>query len=230
MNAFVTGAAGLLGGNLVRALRWEGHKVAALVPLGNSANPMLAGDSGVHLVHGSEDRPSHWLSALDSADVLFHAAPPTPGVSVLTGNEDDWPVSSFTTGAMLGPGDIGGSAVGRWVLEFLRTGNIGPAFGGACIVDARDVALAMMAAAEIRARGEFVLAGHYVEFTDLAAMLEDLTGRKARPNGRVVVRQGWPAGSVRAINELGASFRSIEESLRDVVAWYLPRRSAGMVA
>lgn len=226
MNAFVTGATGLLGRNLIQALRWEGHKVTALVPPGTADMPT---DPGLQFVSGSADRPSRWISALDSADVLFHAAPPTPGVSVLTG-DDEWPVSSFTTGAVLGPGDISGSTVGRWVVEFLRTGNIGPAFGGGCIVDARDVAIAMMTAADIRARDEYVLAGHYVEYTELLRMLEDLTGRKARPHGRVLVRAGWPAGSARAVNELGVSFRPLEETLRDVIANYLPRRSAGLVA
>ena len=100
MNAFVTGANGLLGRNLIQALRWEGHRVTALVPPGSADAPA---DPGVQYVSGSPDRPSRWISALDSADVLFHAAPPTPGVSVLT-EEDEGPVSSFTTGAMLGPG------------------------------------------------------------------------------------------------------------------------------
>jgi len=226
MNAFVTGGTGLLGRNLIHALRWEGHRVTALVPPGTAEMPS---DPGVHFVSGSAERPSRWVSALDSADVLFHAAPPTPGVSVLA-EGDEWPVSSFTTGAMLGPGDISGSAVGRWICEFLRTGNIGPAFGGGCIVDARDIAIAMMAAAEIRARDEFVLAGHYVEYPELLHMLEELTGRKARPNGRVMVRAGWPAGSTRAVNELGVTFRPVEETLRDVIASYVPRRSAGLVA
>jgi dihydroflavonol-4-reductase len=225
MNAFVTGGTGLLGANLIRALRWEGHRVTALVPEGADVST----DSAVQVVHGSPDRPSRWLTALDRADVLFHAAPPSPGVSVLTG-EDDWPVSSFTTGAMLGPGDVAGSAVGRWIAEFLRTGNIGPAFGGGCLVDARDVAQAMMTAAEIRARDEFVLAGHYVEYAELLQILEDLTGRKARPHGRVILRAGWPAGSARAVNELGIVFRPVEESLRDVVASYVPHRSTGLVA
>lgn len=229
MNAFVTGAAGLLGINLVRALRWEGHPVRALVPPDWHGSE-LASDTGVELVHASQERPNGWLSSLDDTDVLFHAAPPAPGVSVLQADTDDWPVSSFSTGAMLGPGDVTASSVGRWVCEFLRTGNVGPAFGGACVVDARDVALAMMTAAEIRAQGEFSVAGHYVEFTELLAILEDLTGHKSRPHGRVLVRAGAPAGSARAVNELGIAFRPIEETLRDVVSWYLPRRTAGLVA
>jgi nucleoside-diphosphate-sugar epimerase len=226
MNAFVTGATGLLGGNLIQALRWEGHRVTALVPPGAAVQNS---DPGVQYVSGSPERPGRWISALDHADVLFHAAPPAPGVSVLT-EEDEWPVSSFTTGAMLGPGEVSGSAVGRWIREFLRSGNIGPAFGGGCIVDSRDVAAAMINASEIRARGEYVLAGHYVEYSELLRILEDLTGRKARPHGRVVMRAGWPAGSVRAINELGVVFRPLEETLRDLIASCLPHRSTGLVA
>jgi nucleoside-diphosphate-sugar epimerase len=228
MKAFVTGASGLLGSNLIRALRWEGHPVTALVPASEPAWP----DAGVRTIHGSPKRPAAWLSYLDEADVLFHAAPPTPGVSVLQpqGDEGRWAVSCFTPGVLLGPGDISGSAVGRWILEFLRTGNVGPAFGGTCVVDARDVALAMMASAEIRGEGEFMASGHYVEFAELVTMLEDLTGRNAAPHGRITVSPGWPAASTRAITELGVTFRPIDETLRDIVACYLPRRARVMVA
>ena len=227
MRAFVTGATGLLGTNLIHMLRWEGHSVSGLVAPGTEVNGF---DSSVRLVRGSLDRPSAWLQALDQSDVLFHAAPPSPGVSVVEDEGEDWPVTNFTTGAMLGPGDLSSSAVGRWIEEFLRSGNIGPAIGGTCVVDARDVAHAMMTAADIRARGEYIVAGHWVEFTELLSMLEDLTGRKSRPDGRVIVRPGFPAGSARAVNELGVTFRPVEETLRDAIAYHLPRRFAGMVA
>lgn len=227
MRAFVTGATGLLGTSLIRLLRWESHAVSALAAPGTD----VAGfDPAVQILRGSVDHPSGWLRELDRCDVLFHAAPSTPGVSVVETEGEDWPVSSFTTGAMLGPGDLSSSAVGRWIREFLRTGNIGPAIGGTCIVDARDVALAMMAAADRRSRGEFVVAGHWVEFTELLSMLEELTGRRSRPDGRVVVRSGWPAGSARALSELGIVFRPIKETLREIVAFYRPRRFAGLVA
>lgn len=227
MKAFITGATGLLGANLIHHLRWEGHSVSALAAPGSDINGF---DSGVHIVRGSMERPSSWLPVLEQSDVLFHAAPPTPGVSVVEADGEDWPVASFTTGAMLGPGDLSGSAVGLWIDEFLRTGNIGPAIGGTCIVDARDVALAMITAAEIRARGEFVVAGHWVEFIELAAMLEQLTGRRSRPDGRTVVRPGLPAGSTRAINDLAVTFRPVEETLRDTIAFRMPHRFAGLVA
>lgn len=227
MRAFVTGANGLLGTSLIHLLRWEGHAVSALMSPGVEVPGI---DPAVQIVRGSVDHPSGWLRELDRCDVLFHAAPPTPGVSVVENEGEDWPVSSFTTGAMLGPGDLSRSTIGRWIQEFLRTGNIGPAVGGACVVDARDVAMGMMAAAEIRARDEFIVAGHWVEYTELLEILEDLTGRKSRPDGRVILRSGWPAGSVRAVNELGVTFRPVEETLRDTIAYYRPRRSTGMVA
>ena len=227
MKTFVTGAAGLLGTSLIHQLRWEGHSVTGLALPGAEIDNS---DPAVRIVRGSLEHPSAWLAELDRSDVLFHAAPPSPGVSVIDGDDDDWPISNFTTGAMLGPGDMSGSAVGRWIQEFLRTGKIGPAVGGTCIVDARDVALAMMTAAENRVRGEFSIGGHWVEFAEILMILEDLTGRKSRPEGRVIVRAGWPGGSARAVNALGVSFRPLEETLRDMIAHYAPRRSAGLVA
>jgi nucleoside-diphosphate-sugar epimerase len=229
MQAFVAGATGLLGTSLIRLLRWEGHAVSALAAPGAE---VASSDPAIRFFHGLPDVPGPWLRAAEQADVLFHAMPGDLGVSVIgdRGSSENWPTATFATGTLLGPGDVSGSAAGRWVQEFLRTGNIGPAIGGICVVDARDVAAAMLAAAEIRARGEFVLSGHWVEFTELLAMLEDLTGRKSRPDGRVVVRPGWPAGSARAVNELGVCFRPVEETLRDLIACYLPRRFNNLVA
>jgi nucleoside-diphosphate-sugar epimerase len=229
MKAFVTGAAGLLGVSLVRALRWEGHHVSALLPPTGDAFGALF-DSGVRLVRGSPVPSATWLGEVDGADCLFHAAPPSPGVAVLGGDDEDWPVCTLTTAPMIGPGDLSASIPGRWILEFLRTGNIGPAVGGTCLVDARDVALTMISAAEVHARGEFAVAGHWVDYSDILMILEDLTGRKARPDGRVVARAGWPAGSVRAVNELNAQFRPVEETLRDTIAHHLSNRSEGRVA
>ncbi|MGH8572166.1 MAG: NmrA family NAD(P)-binding protein, partial [Gammaproteobacteria bacterium] len=51
MKAFVTGATGLLGNNLVRALRAEGHAVRALVRSETKAQRLL-GDTGAELVRG----------------------------------------------------------------------------------------------------------------------------------------------------------------------------------
>jgi nucleoside-diphosphate-sugar epimerase len=108
MKAFVTGAAGLLGTNLIRALRWEGHRVSALISASADSSFTVA-DSGVRIVRGSAEEPSEWLKEVGAAEVLFYAAPPGPGVAVISGGEEEWPVCALTTAPMIGPGDLSGS-------------------------------------------------------------------------------------------------------------------------
>ena len=73
MKVFVTGATGLLGGNLVRALRAEGHSVRALVRSKEKAQRHLA-DTGAELVVGDMEDVPGFAGALDGAEVLFHTA------------------------------------------------------------------------------------------------------------------------------------------------------------
>ncbi len=73
MKMFVTGATGLLGSNLVRALRAEGHSVRALVRSKEKAQRQL-GDSGVELVVGDMENVPGFGGALEGVDVLFHTA------------------------------------------------------------------------------------------------------------------------------------------------------------
>lgn len=218
MNALVTGAAGLLGTNLVRALRWDGHLVVARVSREDRDRPGFD-DPGVRLL----DR---WSDELSRVDVIFHAG--EPRVSVVDPARDS--VATFSTGAMLGPGDTAGSPLGRWILEFLYTGAAGPAAGGLCLADARDIAAAMITAAESGASGDFTVAGPYVEYAEILEILEELTGRKARPNGRIELAPCRPASSRRAVAELGVTFRPVDETLRDLVLWHQSRGAAGLVA
>lgn len=73
MNAFVTGATGLLGNNLVRALRAEGHTVRALVRSEAKGRELLAG-TGAELVRGDMADVAGFAGALAGCDVLFHTA------------------------------------------------------------------------------------------------------------------------------------------------------------
>lgn len=73
MKAFVTGATGLLGNNLVRALRAEGHSVRALVRSKEKAQRQL-GDTGAELVVGDMESVPGFASALGGVDALFHTA------------------------------------------------------------------------------------------------------------------------------------------------------------
>lgn len=72
MRAFVTGATGLLGGNLVEALLAEGHSVTALVRSKGKAGHLAA--LGVTLVEGDMERVAAFAPALHGHDTLFHAA------------------------------------------------------------------------------------------------------------------------------------------------------------
>jgi dihydroflavonol-4-reductase len=73
MKALVTGATGLLGSNLVRALRAEGHSVRALVRSKEKARRQLA-DSGAELVVGDMEDVPGFAGALAGVDVAFHTA------------------------------------------------------------------------------------------------------------------------------------------------------------
>jgi dihydroflavonol-4-reductase len=72
MKAFVTGATGLLGNNLVRALVAEGHTVRALVRSREKAQ--LLGDTGAELVQGDMQNVAAFAGSLDGCDVVFHTA------------------------------------------------------------------------------------------------------------------------------------------------------------
>ncbi len=71
--AFVTGATGLLGNNLVRCLLEKGVKVRALVRSQEKAKKQFS-DLSVEIVEGDMSNVSKWSSALAGCDVLFHTA------------------------------------------------------------------------------------------------------------------------------------------------------------
>jgi dihydroflavonol-4-reductase len=73
MRAFVTGATGLLGNNLVRALRARGHDVVGLVRSDAKAKRLLA-DTGATWIVGDVREPEKFADAFDGVDVVFHTA------------------------------------------------------------------------------------------------------------------------------------------------------------
>lgn len=72
--AFVTGATGLLGNNLVRALLEQGVKVKALVRSEAKGRQQFEGLSGVELVHGDMGDVAAFAPALRECEVVFHTA------------------------------------------------------------------------------------------------------------------------------------------------------------
>jgi dihydroflavonol-4-reductase len=161
------------------------------------------------------------------------------------------PVVLILPGFMFGPGDIAPTASGQIVLDYLRKKLPGIIDGGTDIVDARDVAQAMIDAVESGKSGErYIVAGRYADVEDILKGLETVTGvpspKMHIPHGVImayawamemygrltgkpilVSRQGvqtllakTDVDSAKAERELGATFRPLEETLRDEVEWY----------
>ena len=260
MKTFVTGATGLLGSNLVRALRAEGHSVRALVRSKEKAQRQLAG-TGAELVVGDMENVPGFASTLGGVDAVFHTAayfreyygagdhwpkleainvrgtlalaeaarargvkrlidtsssgtvglkqdgspgdektPPAPlakrnlyfkskvlaagqlqTLAARTGLE----VVQILPGWMFGPGDAAPTASGQLVLDFLAGKLPGIPPGGTSAVDARDVAMGMIRAAERGRAGEkYILGGDFVTLGDVIRTLEQVTGRSG-PRSRI---------------------------------------------
>ncbi|MCA9837247.1 MAG: NAD-dependent epimerase/dehydratase family protein, partial [Trueperaceae bacterium] len=73
MKAFVTGATGLLGINLIRLLKSKGYQVKALIRSKDKAQKWL-GDLDLELIQGDMTRVGDFAPALAGCDVLFHTA------------------------------------------------------------------------------------------------------------------------------------------------------------
>ncbi len=174
-------------------------------------------------------------------DAAIQAWKPEKGMEVI----------EIMPGWIWGPGDAAPTGAGQLALDFIGRKVPGIADGGTCVVDARDVAAAMIAALEKGAHGErYIVAGRYYSLEDIFKGLERATGipapRLRLPHAAVMIFAGFMeligrlsgrdvlitregvrimhaklrVTSRKAERELGATFRPLEETLRDVVAWY----------
>src|SRR5262249_33243664 len=92
----------------------------------------------------------------------------------------DFHAALVLPGWMHGPGDAGPTQAGQTVMDFVqgKLPRIVPATFS--FVDARDVALAQIAAADTGRRGErYLAAGRHMPITELYQQLEAITGVKA---------------------------------------------------
>jgi dihydroflavonol-4-reductase len=250
MRAFVTGATGLLGANLVRALLERGHAVTALVRSEEKARRLLPPE--VALARGDLAGVGAFAPALAGHDTVFHlaayfrefygpgdhaellrrlnvdatvtlvraaraagvrrlvltsSAGAVPGDRAHPGDESA-PLAPAAEGNlyfeskvqmeravgaldpserpevvtvlpawMMGPWDDAPTTAGQLVLDFVRRRIPAVLDGGMTQVDARDVALGMIAAAERGRPGErYLLAGAQVTLEDVFRVLERLSG------------------------------------------------------
>ncbi|MFX3631804.1 MAG: NAD-dependent epimerase/dehydratase family protein [Candidatus Pristimantibacillus sp.] len=87
------------------------------------------------------------------------------------------PVVTFLPAWMFGPGDSAPTGSGQLVLNFLARKLPGSFPSGIDVVDARDVAHAMMKAAESSIGNErYIIAGHYTSLEQLFAVLQKVSG------------------------------------------------------
>lgn len=249
--AFVTGATGLLGSNLVRKLVARGIQVTTLARSVDRARQLLRG-LPVDIIEGDLGNVPAFARALAGNQVLFHAAG-CYRASYLGGNHweelyktnvegseylykhaydagirrfihtssstvlrsdagavidetmvrddedgDDYHRSKAMSdqiflnflllhpdargamilpGWMFGPGDVGPSSGGQAVLDFLHQRLPGILPGNFSVVDVRDVATAMIAAAQFaRNKERYLVAGRTVSFAELMAQLSRITG------------------------------------------------------
>lgn len=327
--AFVTGATGLLGNNLVRELVKLGWTVKALARSREKAVRQVGDLAGVEIVVGDMTDVNSWSKHLSGTDVLFHTAAHfrasyqggnhdaalqrvnvegtrdllaaaykqgvrrmvhTSSIAVLDGprgaviNEEmtrklperdpyyrskvlsDMEVFTFLDqhpdffatfvlpGWMHGPGDVGPTQAGQTVIDFVSGKLPGVVPATFSFVDARDVALAQIAAAARGRRGErYLAAGRHLNMADLFSHLQKVSGVKA-PTRRVPAAllftiacfaelqariTGKPAllslatvqimmqerdrsrfDHSKSERELGISFRPVEETLADEIAWF----------
>lgn len=252
--AFVTGATGLLGNNLVRELVSRGARVKALVRSMEKGRQQFGATEGVELIAGDMTDVTAFAEHLQGCDILFHTAAyfrdnykggshwpklkainvegtrhlleqayraglrrfiHTSSIAVLNGepgqpidetclrhpeDADDYyrskimadeEVLTFLSehpemngslilpGWMWGPGDLGPTSSGQLANDVIQGKLPGLVTGSFSVVDARDVALAMILAAERGQRGErYLAAGQHMTMQQLVPLLGDIAGVK----------------------------------------------------
>ena len=153
-------------------------------------------------------------------------------------------------GWMWGPGDAGPTGAGQIVFDFLDGKFPAVPDGGTALVDARDVAAAMVRAVGKPHGQRFIVGGKYHSLREVVDVIARATGRPA-PKGNLpswlaigyaYMSEAWASltggraaanlagvrtmsekhnvSSAKAERELNASFRPLDETIHDVIAWY----------
>lgn len=272
--AFITGATGLLGNNLVRLFLERGVAVRALARSRAKAEAQFGQIPGLEIIEGDLQDLAGFAPALAGCDAVFHTAAyfresygggkhwamlkrinvdataelisaahdagvrrfiHTSSIAVVNGprgalidesmkrdprDADDYYRSKMQSdemvqaflcdhpdmfaafvmpGWMHGPGDLGPTAAGQFTLDYLKRALPGIPPGTFAFVDARDVAFALIAAAEKGRRGEhYLAAGHHIAMPDLLKIYAEVTGTPA-PKRRIPVAVLWPIAALQEV-------------------------------
>jgi dihydroflavonol-4-reductase len=101
-------------------------------------------------------------------------------------------------GWMMGPGDAAPTAAGQLILDLMARKLPGLIDGGSSLADVRDVAIAMITAAERGNRGDrYIVAGSLATMAEIARAVEQASGVKA-PG---MVMPNWLALSIAQLSE-----------------------------
>lgn len=209
--------------------------------------------SSAGVVDLSADVPADESAPYDTAtDNLYFSSKvrAEQAVDRFLAEHDDVGVVTVRPSLMVGPRDFGPTPAGRFVLNYLDEKIPAVLPGQMVLVDARDVALALIAAAkEGRNGARYFVAGEAHPVAEVMATLERVSGvpcpSKRPPYWlaatflRIGARLGKPIPvtpshlrrmqtmkaprTERAERELGFHARPLEETLRDVVAWFRSR-------
>jgi dihydroflavonol-4-reductase len=326
--AFVTGATGLLGNNLVRELVSRGARVKALVRSREKGRQQFGATEGVELIVGDMTDVAAFAEHLQGCDILFHTAAyfrdnykggshwpklkainvegtrhlleqayraglrrfiHTSSIAVLNGepgqsidetclrrpeDADDYYRSKIMAdeevltflnqypemngslilpGWMWGPGDLGPTSSGQLANDVMQEKLPGLVTGSFSVVDARDVAQAMILAAERGQRGErYLAAGQHMTMQQLVPLLGEIAGVKTPTRNlplpflyllatlqeayarlsskpvllslatvRLMVKEANRShfNHAKSERDLGLTFRPLEQTLQDTVAW-----------
>jgi dihydroflavonol-4-reductase len=230
MKAFVTGGTGLLGNNLVRALRAEGHAVAALVRSETKARKLL-GDTGAELIRGDMEDVPAFADALAGSDVVFHAA---AYFREYYSAGDHWQkLEAINVRGTLALAEAARARGVRRVVSTNSSGTIG--FGPDGGPGSEDTPPAPIARENLYFRSKLLGSDRLREVAARTGLevVEVLPGWMFGPwdaaptaSGRMMNAR-LQVTSARAERELGWRGRPLGETLRDEVAWF---REQGVTA
>jgi dihydroflavonol-4-reductase len=133
------------------------------------------------------------------------------------------PVVLILPAVIVGPRDAGPTPSGQFLLDYMHQKIPAVIKGGMCIVDVRDVALAMVEAVDKGRSGErYIIGGHFMMMEELLGMMEEVTGIPrpkwkapdflARFSGHLAVLQSRISGKPPSITP--ETVRMILEKLR----------------
>ncbi|MBX3493892.1 MAG: SDR family oxidoreductase, partial [Parvibaculum sp.] len=241
---------------MLRAVNVEGTHALMEAAYSAGIRRMVHTSSIAVLIGGSGIRVDEtMLRPRNRADAYYRSKIETDeAVFAFLQEHPDFHASIVLPGWMHGPGDMGPTSAGRFVVGFVQRQLPAIMPGAFSLVDARDVAAALVAAAERGKRGErYLAAGRRISTADLCRLMEKMTAvpapRRKMSKAMLVAsaaiselyarttrkpaRLSWASARLmigegtrpifdhgKSERELGVSFRPMEETLSDEIAWY----------